>query len=172
MFKRIQKIFLLKNTKNYLENRTMCNINDSLKTIGFLVNEEVNIDFEKFFEVSRTLGVHQKDVKIFSFLDFKTKTPTLIQNRIYSNHFNWRGQINNCNALDFLTINLDVLVGYYKSKNEYLNLMVAKSNAKFKVGFTGVDDRLFDLIINIDLQNTDEVKNELKKYFKVLNKID
>ncbi len=50
--------------------------------------------------------------------------------------------------------------------------MVAKSNAKFKVGFTGVDDRLFDLIINIDLQNTDEVKSELVKYFKVLNKID
>ena len=119
MFKRIQKIFLLKNTKNYLENRTTRNINDSLTTIGFLVNEEVNIDFEKFFEISRTLGVHQKDVKIFSFLDFKTKTPTLIQNRIYSNHFNWRGQINNSNALDFLTINLDVLVGYYKTKNEY-----------------------------------------------------
>ena len=65
-----------------------------------------------------------------------------------------------------------MLVGYYSIKNEYLNLMVAKSNAKFKVGFTGVDDRLFDLIINIDLQNTDEVKSELVKYFKVLNKID
>ena len=51
MFKRIQKIFLLKNTKNYLENRTTRNINDSLTTIGFLVNEEVNIDFEKFFEI-------------------------------------------------------------------------------------------------------------------------
>ncbi len=74
--------------------------------------------------------------------------------------------------MDFLNTKLDVLVGYYSIKNEYLNLMVAKSNAKFKVGFTGVDDRLFDLIINIDLQNTDEVKSELVKYFKVLNKID
>ena len=118
MFKRIQKIFLLKNIKKNLEKRTTRNINDSLTTIGFLVNEEVNIDFEKFFEISRTLGVHQKDVKIFSFLDFKTKTPTLIQNRIYSNHFDWKGQINNSNALDFLNTKLDVLVGYYSIKND------------------------------------------------------
>jgi hypothetical protein len=149
----------------------MFDVNDSLTTIGFLVNEEDNIDFEIFFDISSTLGVHQKDIKIFSFLDIKTKTPTLIQNRIYSNHFNWRGEINNKNALDFLNTKLDVLVSYYSTKNNYLNLMTSKSKAKFKVGFNGVDDRLFDLIINIDPQKNLDVKSELLKYFKVLNKI-
>jgi|TARA_B100001059_G_scaffold225423_1_gene252614 hypothetical protein len=149
----------------------MFDVNDSLTTIGFLVNEEDNIDFEIFFDISSTLGVHQKDIKIFSFIDIKTKTPTLIQNRIYSNHFNWRGEINNKNALDFLNTKLDVLVSYYSTKNNYLNLMTSKSKAKFKVGFNGVDDRLFDLIINIDPQKNLDVKSELLKYFKVLNKI-
>jgi hypothetical protein len=149
----------------------MFDVNDSLTTIGFLVNEEDNIDFEIFFDISSTLGVHQKDIKIFSFIDIKTKTPTLIQNRIYSNHFNWRGEINNKNALDFLNTKLDVLVSYYSTKNNYLNLMTSKSKAKFKVGFNGVDDRLFDLIINVDPQKNLDVKSELLKYFKVLNKI-
>jgi hypothetical protein len=149
----------------------MFDVNDSLTMIGFLVNEEDNIDFEIFFDISSTLGVHQKDIKIFSFIDIKTKTPTLIQNRIYSNHFNWRGEINNKNALDFLNTKLDVLVSYYSTKNNYLNLMTSKSKAKFKVGFNGVDDRLFDLIINVDPQKNLDVKSELLKYFKVLNKI-
>jgi len=171
VFKRIKKIFFKKHITKNLKNRTMFDVNDSLTTIGFLVNEEDNIDFEIFFDISSTLGVHQKDIKIFSFIDIKTKTPTLIQNRIYSNHFNWRGEINNKNALDFLNTKLDVLVSYYSTKNNYLNLMTSKSKAKFKVGFNGVDDRLFDLIINIDPQKNLDVKSELLKYFKVLNKI-
>lgn len=171
MFKRIKKIFFKKHITKNLKNRTMFDVNDSLTTIGFLVNEEDNIDFEIIFDISSTLGVHQKDIKIFSFIDIKTKTPTLIQNRIYSNHFNWRGEINNKNALDFLNTKLDVLVSYYSTKNNYLNLMTSKSKAKFKVGFNGVDDRLFDLIINIDPQKNLDVKSELLKYFKVLNKI-
>ena len=171
MFKRIKKIFFKKHITKNLKNRTMFDVNDSLTMIGFLVNEEDNIDFEIFFDISSTLGVHQKDIKIFSFIDIKTKTPTLIQNRIYSNHFNWRGEINNKNALDFLNTKLDVLVSYYSTKNNYLNLMTSKSKAKFKVGFNGVDDRLFDLIINVDPQKNLDVKSELLKYFKVLNKI-
>lgn len=171
MFKRIKKIFFKKHITKNLKNRTMFDVNDSLTTIGFLLNEEDNIDFEIFFDLSSTLGVQQKDIKIFSFLDIKTKTPTLIQNRIYSNHFNWRGEINNKNALDFLNTKLDVLVSYYSTKNNYLNLMTSKSKAKFKVGFNGVDDRLFDLIINVDPQKNLDVKSELLKYFKVLNKI-
>ena len=172
MFKRIQKIFFTRNIKKNLKKRTMFGVNDSLTTIGFLVNEEEHINFDIFFDMSIALGVQQKDTKIFSFLDIKTKTPTLIQNRIYSNHFNWRGEINNNNALDFLNTQLDVLVSYYDTKNNYLNLMTSKSKAKFKVGFNGVDNRLFDLIINVDPQTNLDVKSELLKYFKILNKIN
>jgi hypothetical protein len=150
----------------------MFGVNDSLITIGFLVNEEEHINFDIFFDMSIALGVQQKDTKIFSFTEIKTKTPTLIQNKIFSNHFNWRGEINNNNALDFLNTQLDVLVSYYDTKNNYLNLMTSKSKAKFKVGFNGVDNRLFDLIINVDPQKNLDVKSELLKYFKVLNKIN
>ena len=172
MFKRIQKIFFTRNIKKNLKKRTMFGVNDSLTTIGFLVNEEEHINFDIFFDMSIALGVQQKDTKIFSFTDIKRKTPTLIQNKIFSNHFNWRCEINNKNALDFLNTKLDVLVSYYSTKNNYLNLMTSKSKAKFKVGFNGVDNRLFDLIINVDPQKNLDVKGELLKYFKVLNKIN
>ena len=172
MFKRIQKIFVAKNINKNLKKRTMYGINDPITTIGFLLNEEARINYEIFFDISSALGVQQKDTKIFSFTDIKTKTPTLIQNKIFSNHFNWRGEINNNNALDFLYTKLDVLVSYYDTKNKYLNLMTSKSKAKFNVGFMGVDNRLFDLIINVNPQKNLDVKSELLKYFKVLNKIN
>ena len=80
-----------------------------------------------------------------------------------------------------MTINTEILFkydeyklqkSYYDTKNNYLNLMTSKSKAKFKVGFNGVDNRLFDLIINVDPQKNLDVKGELLKYFKVLNKIN
>ncbi len=172
MLKRIQKIFLKKNIDNNLKSRDVSNINDQLKTIGFLVDEEVNIDFEKVYEISKELGLHEKDVNYFSFSEVKTKTPSLHQNKINNKHFNWRGEIHNKSANEFLETPFDVLVGYYLSENDYLDVMVSKSKAKFKVGFKEIDNRLFDLIIDVDPLNINAIKKELVKYFRILNKIN
>jgi hypothetical protein len=172
MLKRIQKIFFKKIVDNNLKNRDLSNINDQLHSIGFLVDEEIKIDFEKFYEISKELGLHEKDVKIFSFSEVKTKTPTLHQNKINNKHFTWKGEIHNQNANEFLETPFDVLVGYYLSKNDYLDVMVSKSKAKFKMGFKEVDNRLFDLLIDVDPLNFNAIKKELVKYFRTLNKIN
>ena len=49
---------------------------------------------------------------------------------------------------------------------------ISKSNAKFKVGFKEIDNRLFDLLIDVDPLNIAVIKKELVKYFRVLNKIN
>jgi hypothetical protein len=172
MLKRIQKIFFKKIVDNNLKNRDLSNINDQLHFIGFLVDEEIKIDFEKFYEISKELGLHEKDVKIFSFSEVKTKTPTLHQNKINNKHFTWKGEIHNQNANEFLETPFDVLVGYYRSKNDYLDVMVSKSKAKFKMGFKEIDNRLFDLLIDVDPLNINAIKKELVKYFRTLNKIN
>lgn len=172
MLKIIQKIFFKKIVDNNLKNRDLSNINDQLHSIGFLVDEEIKIDFEKFYEISKELGLHEKDVKIFSFSEVKTKTPTLHQNKINNKHFTWKGEIHNQNANEFLETPFDVLVGYYRSKNDYLDVMVSKSKAKFKMGFKEIDNRLFDLLIDVDPLNINAIKKELVKYFRTLNKIN
>tara|TARA_R110000787_G_scaffold286385_1_gene404550 strand:+ start:26099 stop:26617 length:519 start_codon:yes stop_codon:yes gene_type:complete len=172
MLKRIQKIFLKKIVDNNLKNRNISNINDELHSIGFLVDEEIKIDFENFYEISKELGLHEKDVKIFSFSEVKTKTPTLHQNKINNKHFTWNGEIHNQNANEFLETPFDVLVGYYRTKNDYLDVMVSKTKAKFKVGFKEIDNRLFDLLIDVDPLNVSAIKKELVKYFRILNKIN
>ena len=171
MFKKLQKKFITKNIDKNLKARNLSNINDQLHTIGFLVDEDIPVDIEKFHEIAKELGLQQKDVKIFSFLEVKTKTPTLQQNKINNKHFTWRGDIRNQNVDEFLEIPFDVLIGFYNNNNIYLDLLVSKSKAKFKIGFTGIDNRLFDLLINVDPIRINNVKNELIKYLKILNKI-
>tara|TARA_B100000809_G_C15133048_1_gene529287 strand:- start:3291 stop:3809 length:519 start_codon:yes stop_codon:yes gene_type:complete len=172
MLKRIQKIFLKKSVDNNLKNRNISNINDQLHSIGFVIDEGIKIDFEKFYEISKELGLQEKDVKIFSFSEVKTKTPTLHQNKINNKHFTWKGEIHNQNANEFLETPFDVLVGYYLTKNDYLDVMISKSKAKFKVGFKEIDNRLFDLLIDVNPLNISAIKKELVKYFRTLNKIN
>ena len=50
--------------------------------------------------------------------------------------------------------------------------MTSKSSAKFKVGFKEIDNRLFDLLIDVDPLNISGIKKELLKYFRTLNKIN
>lgn len=171
MFKRIKQRALQKRTVRNLRERDLTEINAPLRTLGFIVDESITTDFEQFYDFSRDLGIQRKDVKVFSFVEVKRKLPTLRQNQIQNKEFSWTGEIQNQNAREFLDIPLDVLVGYYQGNDQFMDLMVSESRAKFKVGPAGADERFFDLLIDISLTDIAGFKKELKKYFTILKKI-
>ncbi len=172
MLKSFQKRYLLKKIERNLKNRDLSKLNNKVITLGFLVDEDFFNDFEKLYTISERIGLHHKDVKIFTFMNVKKKLPSLRQDHINNKEFSWNGIIQNQNANDYLEKPLDVLVGYYKGQNCFLDLMISKSKANFKVGFKGVDDRLYDLIIDVDPLQVNKFGEELIKYLKVLNKIN
>lgn len=172
MLKSLQKRYLLKKIEKNLKNRDLSNLNSKVITLGFLVDEDFFSDFEKLYTLSEKMGLHHKDVKIFTFMNVKKKLPSLRNNQIINKEFSWKGIIQNQNANEYLGKPFDVLVGYYKDQNCFLDLMISKSKANFKVGFKGVDDRLYDLIIDVDPLKINDFKRELIKYLRVLNKID
>lgn len=172
MLKRIQQHFLRKLIDKNLKNRDISKLNESVKTLGFLVDEDLFNDFEKLHAISEKMGLQRKDVKIFTFMRVRKKLPSLRQNQINNKHFTWKGEIHNQNANEFLGVQFDVLVGYYKGKTGFLDMMMSSSQAKFKVGFSGTDDRLSDLLINVDPLNINQFSQELIKYLRVLGKIN
>jgi len=172
MLKIFQKKQIRKKISSLLKTRDTSNLNDSVITIGYLVDEDEFPGFEKLFEISNQMGLKSKDVAIFTFMNVKKKLPSLRQNMINNKQFSWKGIIQNQNANEFLAKPFDVLVGYYKGENNYLDLMIAKSKAKFKVGFKDVDNRLFDLILSVDPLKVNDFKQELVKYLRVLGKIN
>lgn len=171
MFKNLKLKKIKKQTDKNLIKRDLSQVNAPLKTLGFLIDENTFQDLENLYEYSTLLGLQRKDVKVFSFVEFKKKAPSLRYDQISNKDFSWDGIISNKNAREFLDRPFDVLVAYYSGTHEFLDLMVSESKAKFKVGGVGVDDRLFDLLIAVDINETEAFKAELKKYLTVLNKL-
>ncbi|HPF11937.1 MAG TPA: hypothetical protein PKW08_10125 [Flavobacteriaceae bacterium] len=171
ILEKIQKQSFQKHTEKNLEQRDLSQVNSKLRTLGFLVDEHTIQEFEPLYDFSKSLELQPKDVKVFSFQEVKKKTPSLRQNQVNNKDFTWKGEIHNDNALEFLNLPFDILVGLYDGPHPYLDLMVSKSKAKFKVGCKNADERLYDLIITIPAGELQLLESELKKYVTVLNKL-
>jgi len=171
MFEKLKRKSLKKKINRNLISRDLSQRNTKLITLGYLVDEDMFKDFEQLFEFSTELGLQRKDIKIYTFIEVKKKIPTLRQNQTNNKDFTWSGEIHNQNALEFLDIPLDVLVGFYSKENVFLDIMVSRSKANFKLGFEGSDSRLYDLILRVDPMNFERFKKEFKKYLSVLGKI-
>ncbi len=171
MFEKLKRKSLRKLTEKQLAVRDVSYVNAPAKTLGFLVDETLLQDLDTLYDFSKDLGLVPKDVKVFSFIEVKKKMPSLRQNQVQCKDFNWKGEMHNQNAQEFLDRDFDVLVGYYSGNNEFMDMMISRSKAKFKVGFAGADDRLFDLIIAVSPKQVDVFRKELKKYLTILNKI-
>ena len=131
MFKKLKQRSIKNKIERNIRLRDMSKVNEPLRQLGILVDEGDFIDFEELYDFSALLDIQRKDVKIFSFLETKLKLPSLRQNQVYHKDFTWRGEIGNKNAMEFLDTPFDVLIGFYKGSNEYLDLMVSTSKAKF-----------------------------------------
>lgn len=171
IFKKLKKTSLRKGVERHIEARDRSGINAKVKTIGFLVDEARFQDFEQLYDCYKELHLLPKDIKLFSFIESKKKLPSLRQNQVQTKDFDWKGVMHNQNAQEFLDRSFDVLVGLYKGKHEFLDLLVATSNAKFKVGFHGSDERLYDLLLGVEPTNVSAFKQELKKYLEILDKL-
>lgn len=172
MFEKLKRRSLRKLTERNLANRDLSGVNAKMKTLGFLVDEGLFQEFDMLDDFALELNLIPKDVKVFSFVEVKRKMPSLRHNQVQCKDFNWKGEMHNQNASEFLDRDFDVLVGLYEGKNEFLDALVSESKAKFKVGFAGADDRLFDLLIALKPTDIAAFKVELKKYLVILGKLE
>lgn len=171
MIKRIKRQSYRKQIRKILEDRDVSKRNSKLSTLGFLVDEGYYGNLEFLRELGVDLGLNSKDIKIFTFLNTSRKISSLRVDQITNKEFSWSGEIKNSNAQEFLNNQFDVLIGIYKNPNDLMDLMVARSQANFKIGFEDVKNEVYDLILKIDPREDQEFKSELKKYLKILNKI-
>lgn len=171
MLKKVKKHSLKKHTEKKLMERDISQRNTPLKYLGFLVDEVFFDDFEMLYEFGNELGLQRKDVKMFTFVETRRKIPSLRQNQITNKEFTFRGEIHSQNAQEFLDFPFDVLIGFYNGKHEFLSAMVAQSKAKFKIGFNGADERLYDLLLTMDIRKPELFKSEVKKYLQIFKKI-
>ena len=171
MLEKLKQYTLRKQTDRYLSGRDVSQRNTPLRYLGFLVDETFFDEFEMLYEFGTDLGLQRKDIKQLTFAETRRRIPSLRHNQITNKEFNWRGEIHNENAREFLDKPFDVIIGLYQGKHKYLDAMVAESKAKFKIGFNDADKRLFDLILTVDLKHPELFKAEVAKYLRIMRKI-
>lgn len=144
---------------------------NKIESVGIIVNLSEFDDFEMFRIFFEELKLNPNKVKIAGFTD----DPKLVEfsnELLYSEkQIGWRGKIKDNGLKTFINTPFDVLISYYKDDNLELNLISALSKANFKVGISNYDERLHDLILEVDTKEIDIFKQEFIKYLTILKKL-
>ena len=162
-----------KNLKKYFEKRITKKegFNSSkIQTILFIVDENTipKVDFIKQFEDD--FKNKECNIDILVFKPIKEKTDSA-ENYFFESDFGWNGVLKSNSLKKFVKNDYDLLINYVKQENLYVNTITLLSNSKFKVGRARIDNRLFDLIIDCNLDDLKTFNLEIKKYLEILNKL-
>lgn len=148
------------------ENRTVSQ--KEIKSVGILTTEELSSKIDLQSEIEAILGV--RNSKIFSFKKFD-KFDDVSFKHFTEKDINWSGDFVQPNFQSFLEQPFDLLIGYFNTNNLYLEKAILQSKATFNVGFSGVNQKLYELEISEQIANVQQFSSELKKYLVILKKL-
>lgn len=176
VFKAIQERFKVKSALKYLEDELGNSKNPSdrkkgITSIGCIVDMDNFSNAEVFYELLKDFSLAPNAIQIIGYKrDHDKNTPFSIQ-FFTDKELGWNGTIENGHVSEFVGREYDLLINYFNEDRLLLKLLSARANARLKVGFSGVDAKVNDLIFNSPMSDFQTFKNELKKYLKVLKEI-
>ncbi|RVT73387.1 hypothetical protein EOD40_14165 [Flavobacterium sufflavum] len=172
MFLNYLKEFLVKKKlKNSLLNVKSSSFFGDIKTVGLIVDESYFSHTQLLIKELVEAGVVEGNIEL---LLYKSKLKNNLGSsvtRLESGYLDWKAQIKNEAVNNFLAKDFDLLVSYYDVDKAILLVATHESKAKFKVGFSAIDKRLNNLMINTNSENYKVFVQELFRYLKILNKI-
>lgn len=142
-----------------------------IESVGVILNLNEFDDFESFRSMFNELNINQNKIKLIGFVEDAKTIGNSIELLYSEKQIGWKGNIKNDELNTFLKTNFDALISYYKQDNLALNLTTALSKSKFKIGLSKYDERLNDLILDINPKDFKLFKTELIKYLEILNKL-
>lgn len=142
-----------------------------LKTLGVLLDARNSVDVMSVMRLADHLGVKAIDLDVLGLKESKDTAKQQPSNN--TNYFDEKmisnsGSFKSDSIHNFVNKSFDVLISFYGHQQIGLDIVAATSKAKFKVGFATVDNRINDLVIGVDPDNSDLYISELKKYLKIL----
>ena len=153
-----------------LKERILSGVEGKITSVGVILNAEEFCDYDEVDEFLSSLKISSIKQKIVTFCNDDNDISGL-RNPFTTKDFGWRGKLKNSELKDFTNTNFDVLICYFLGKNIELSQIAADTKANFKVGISKHDQRIFDLIIDLNSNNFELFKSELKKYLSILNKL-
>lgn len=171
----ILKAFKAKSNQKFVEKllftRKAQFCTQKITTVGVLFNKSEFVEKQTVIEFLGGLGIKKNNIQFFTFSEDKEDKKNPQDHIFTSKGFGWRGKLSNEALVDFTNTQFDALICYYLSDQDELKQIAAMSKAKFKIGVSNADQRIYDIIISVALQEFSIFKTELKKYLSILKKI-
>ncbi|MDV6169977.1 hypothetical protein R1T16_16180 [Flavobacterium sp. DG1-102-2] len=144
---------------------------DAINTIGILIDESYFADKEGLITELIGMGFKRSNIETLSFKE-KIKPKEIVDCCHYTRKdISVGGTFAKEDVAAFINKPFDMLISYYDIEKAPLLLATLKSKAKFKVGFSSIDNRLNSFMISSQAEKYTEFISELFKYLKILNKI-
>jgi hypothetical protein len=157
--------------KNSLQNSRSNPDSSTIKTVGLLVDETYFLETKALVTSLLSQGVLESNIDVLIYKDKLKKNKAQSFPAFSASDLGWNATIDSTVANDFIAQEFDLLISYYDVEKAVLLLVTHQSKAKFKVGFTAIDKRLNDLMINTNAENYIVFTHEIFRYLKILNKL-
>jgi hypothetical protein len=167
----IKNYFLLKILRKNIQNTNSNKDINSIRSVGLLIDESYFSEKDALINEIVRFGIDKKNISVIIYRD-KWKKNEIYQYPTFGiQHLNWNTQITNPVVRTFVKEKFDLLINYYDVEKAFLKKVSYQSRAQFKVGFSSVDKRLNNLMLNTNIENHSVFVKELFRYLKILNKI-
>ncbi|HTG66930.1 MAG TPA: hypothetical protein VL859_11215 [Flavobacterium sp.] len=167
----LKEFWVKKILKNSLLDVKSSSFLGNVKTVGLIVDETYFKETKALVEELKLNGIAEENIELLLYKNRVNSGFSSSVTRLKPRHLSWKGQIKNEAVRQFLAKDFDLLVSYYDVDKAVLLVATHESKAKFKVGFSAIDKRLNDLMINANSDNYKVFIQELFRYLKILNKI-
>lgn len=168
---KIKNFWSKKNVKKRLTDVKHTDSNNKIKKVGLIIDEAYFNDKVKLIQELTLNGILPNDIEFIAFRDTIKKNEVFDYSVFSNKDMSWNETFATQQANDFMAKNFDLLISYYDVEKAPLMLMTLHSKADFKVGFSSVDKRLNQFMIDTNAENYKVFINELFKYLKILNKL-
>lgn len=155
---------LLDSRQNTLSDHT-------IESVGILLNMSEFDDFEAFRSFLQSLNIHPNKIKLIGYVKDSKLAESLSEIIFSPKQIGWKGKLKDNGLQTFVNTAFDALISYYSDDDYELSLITAASKAHFKIGLYEGNQRLNDLILNINPKDFKLFKEELVKYLTLLKKI-
>lgn len=172
MFLNNIKDFFIKNkVKKELTHYKHITSNQVIKSIGIIIDESIENKKELLVSSILNKGFSQDQVRFIVHKTRLKKNETYDYPIVSNKDVNVNLDFSSSEVNSFINTNFDLLISYYDIEIPTLMALTLKTKSNFKVGFSQVDERLNQFMIDTDKENVSVFINELFKYLQILNKI-
>lgn len=162
----IKEFFVKKSLNVNLNNEKSGVFTKNIQTIGLLIDESFFESSEALIKEITLQGIALENIKVLAYREEFKEKEAYPRPTFGKKHINWNGEITESFLNEFINSEFDLLLSYYDVENIFLMLITSKSKAKFKIGFSAVDQNLSRLMINTELGNYKLFVSELFRYLK------